>query len=94
MIQAITRQGGQALDRSLLYEDELVARTRTERLQALTAAFSSSLTLDDVAAVFVDDALAGLSAEGIFLGPASDDRELQALAWRGIRTMPCATCSP
>ena len=82
MIQAITRQGGQALDRSLLYEDELVARTRTERLQALTAAFSGALTLDDVAAVFVDDALAGLSAEGIFLGVASDDRELRALAWR------------
>ena len=82
MIQAITRQGGQALDRSLLYEDELVARTRTERLQALTAAFSGALTLDDVAAVFVDDALAGLSAEGIFLGVAGDDQELRALAWR------------
>ena len=84
MIQAITRQGGQALDRSLLYEEELLARTRTERLQALTAAFSSSLTLADVAAVFVEDALVGLSAEGVFLGATgSDERELRALAWRG-----------
>ena len=84
MIQAITRQGGQALDRSLLYEDELLARTRTERLQALTAAFSSSLTLADVASVFVEDALVGLSAEGVFLGvTGSEERELRALAWRG-----------
>ena len=83
-IQAITRQGGQALDRSLLYEEELLARTRTERLQALTAAFSSSLTLDDVATVFVEDALVGLSAEGVFLGVTGpEERELRALAWRG-----------
>ena len=84
MIQAITRQGGQALDRSLLYEDELLARTRTERLQALTAAFSGSLTLDEVATVFVEDALEGLSVKGVFLGVTGpEERELRALAWRG-----------
>ncbi|HET9939174.1 MAG TPA: SpoIIE family protein phosphatase [Gaiella sp.] len=84
MIQAITRQAGQALDRSLLYEDEQRARTRTERLQALTAAFSRALTLEDVATVFVDDALVGLRADGVMLGViGGDERETQPLASRG-----------
>ena len=86
MVQAITRQGGQALDRSLLFEDEQRARTRTERLQALTAAFSRALTLEDVATVFVDDALVGLRADGVTLGViVGDEREVRPLAWRGYR---------
>ena len=81
MVQAITRQGGQALDRSLLFEDEQRARTRTERLQALTAAFSRALTLEDVATVFVDDALVGLRADGVTLGViVGDEREVRPLA--------------
>lgn len=93
MLQAIARQGGQALDRSRLYEEELLARTRTERLQSLTAAFSGALTLDDVATTFVTDTLQALEADGVYLGVVdANERELESLAWRGYEEAVAREC--
>jgi serine/threonine-protein kinase RsbW len=84
MVLAIARQGGQALDRSRLYENELRARTRTQRLQALTAVLSASLTPEDVAATFLDEAVGGIGADGACLAVVDGERSaVNALAWRG-----------
>ncbi|MBA2294217.1 MAG: GAF domain-containing protein [Actinobacteria bacterium] len=84
MIQAIARQAGPAIDRSRLYENELLARTRTELLQRLTAAFSVALTLDEVANTFVSDTFRALEADGLYLGAVdSEGRALRTLAWHG-----------
>lgn len=85
MIRAIARQGGPALDRSRLYEDEALARSRTESLQRLTAALSVALTLDDVARAFVSDVRQALVAAGVYLGVVDlDGRHVRPLAWAGI----------
>jgi serine phosphatase RsbU (regulator of sigma subunit)/anti-sigma regulatory factor (Ser/Thr protein kinase) len=82
--RAVARQGAQALDRSRLFEDERRARMRTERLQALTAAFSGSLTLSEVAATFLDQALAACEADAGSLAVVDHDaRELRTVAFRG-----------
>ena len=84
MIRAIAQQGGPALDRSRLYEDEALARSRMETLQRLTAAFSNALTLDDVATTFVSDTQHALAAAGVYLGLVDvDGRRLRGLAWQG-----------
>lgn len=84
MIRAIAQQGGPALDRSRLYEDEALARSRTETLQRLTAAFSNALTLDDVATTFVSDTQQALAAYGVYLGLVDlEGRKLSGLAWQG-----------
>ena len=84
MIRAIAQQGGPALDRSRLYDDEALARSRTETLQRLTAAFSNALTPDDVATSFVADTQLALEAEGVYLGLVDlEVRRLRGLAWRG-----------
>ena len=84
MIRAIARQGGPALDRSRLYEEEALARSRMELLQSLTTAFSAALTLDEVATAFITDTLRALAADGVYLGIVDPDaRELRALGSRG-----------
>ena len=52
-----------AAERERLLAAERVARERTERLQALTAAFSGALTPDDVVRLVVDQGLAALGAD-------------------------------
>jgi signal transduction histidine kinase len=62
------RQAAQALERARLYEAERTARTRTERLQALTAALGAARTLDDVARVALEE---GARAIGLTHGSFS-----------------------
>jgi serine phosphatase RsbU (regulator of sigma subunit)/transcriptional regulator with GAF, ATPase, and Fis domain/anti-sigma regulatory factor (Ser/Thr protein kinase) len=83
MVQGIARQGGQALERSRLYENELRARTRTEGLHSLTAALSAALTPDEVASAFVAQATAAAGAHGAALTVVDGNERLAALAWRG-----------
>jgi GAF domain-containing protein/anti-sigma regulatory factor (Ser/Thr protein kinase) len=81
---ALAGQCSQALDRSRLYEDERATRRRSERLQALTAALSSSLTTSDVATVFLEQAVGALEADGSALALIDEAGEvLQPLAWTG-----------
>lgn len=81
---ALAGQCAQALDRSRVYQDELVSRRRSERLQTLTAALSGALTPDDVAAVFLDHALPAVDADGAALGLVDHEaHEIRTVGWRG-----------
>jgi anti-sigma regulatory factor (Ser/Thr protein kinase)/GAF domain-containing protein len=82
---AIFQQGAVALDRSLGYEEELVSRRRSERLQALTAGLSSALTSADVAAIFIEEVIDSIGADAAALSIVDDDTgQMHPVAWRGI----------
>jgi GAF domain-containing protein/anti-sigma regulatory factor (Ser/Thr protein kinase) len=74
-LEVLAGQCSQALDRSRLYEDERATRRRSERLQALTSALSSSLTTGDVASVFLEQSAAALAADGSSLALVDDTGE-------------------
>jgi GAF domain-containing protein/anti-sigma regulatory factor (Ser/Thr protein kinase) len=83
-LEALAGQCSQALDRSRLYEDERATRRRSERLQALTSALSSSLTTGEVASVFLEQSAAALAADGSSLALVDDTGEaLRPLASAG-----------
>jgi serine phosphatase RsbU (regulator of sigma subunit)/anti-sigma regulatory factor (Ser/Thr protein kinase) len=83
-LQAIVLQCAQALERSRLYDAELLLRQRSERLQGMTAALSNALTRLDVADVVVEEIGTAVEAQGTALVTISDDRRLVApLAARG-----------
>ena len=54
---ALAGQCAQALDRSRLYDDERRSRQRAERLQAMTAALTGSLTQQEVASVLLEQSM-------------------------------------
>ncbi|HEU0304230.1 MAG TPA: SpoIIE family protein phosphatase [Gaiellaceae bacterium] len=81
----IFRQGAVALDRSLGYEQELVTRRRSERLQLLTASLSGALTPGDVASIFIDEVLGSIGADAAALSVVDDDSGLMnPVAWKGV----------
>ena len=61
-LTALAAQGAAALERARLLENERAARTRAERLQALTAALAAATTADDVIRAAVDGARAAVGA--------------------------------
>ncbi len=84
LLAALASQCAQALDRSRLYDDERVLRRRSDRLQAFTAALSGSLTPDEVATVFLEQAYAAVAADGAAIGVVdSDGRVIHTIGWRG-----------
>jgi len=61
---------------------------RAERLQAATEALSSALSLSDVAALIIDQAIAALGARsGALAAVTDDDRSLRFVAVRGISAL-------
>jgi GAF domain-containing protein/anti-sigma regulatory factor (Ser/Thr protein kinase) len=81
---ALAAQCAQALDRSRVYDEERVSRRRSERLQTLTAALSGALTPDDVASVFLNEALPAVDADGAALGLVDHEaHEIRTVGWRG-----------
>jgi GAF domain-containing protein/anti-sigma regulatory factor (Ser/Thr protein kinase) len=81
----IFRQGAVALDRSLGYEQELVIRRRSERLQLLTASLSGALTPGDVATIFIDEVLGSIGADAAALSVVDDETGLMSpVAWKGL----------
>jgi GAF domain-containing protein/anti-sigma regulatory factor (Ser/Thr protein kinase) len=103
-LEALAGQCSQALDRSRLYEDERATRRRSERLQAITSALSSSLTTGEVASVFLEQSAAVLAADESSLALVDDTGEalrLLARARRGDQgtareqlTIPLDTADP
>jgi GAF domain-containing protein/anti-sigma regulatory factor (Ser/Thr protein kinase) len=82
---AVFQQGAVALDRSRGFEEELVTRRRSERLQALTAGLSGALTPRDVAAIFIDEVVGSIGAEAAVLSVVDPDtRQMNPLSWRGV----------
>ena len=83
-LQAAVSQCAQALERSRLFDAELVLRRRSDRLQSMTAALSNALTRSDVAKVVVEEIGPALGASATALGIVVEDRRLmQLLAWDG-----------
>ena len=68
---------------------------RAERLQAATEALSSALSLSDVAALIIDQAIAALGASSGALAAMSDDgRALRFMALRGISNLAVGDTVP
>ena len=83
-LQSVVSQCAQALERSRLFDAELVLRRRSDRLQQMTAALSNALTRADVAKVVVEEIGAALGASATALGIVLEERRLvQLLAWVG-----------
>jgi anti-anti-sigma factor len=62
LAETLVHQCAQALERARLYAAEASARSRTERLQRLTAALASTLDEEDVARLIVSEGMAALGA--------------------------------
>jgi len=68
---------------------------RAERLQAATEALSSALSLTDVAALIIDQAIAALGASsGALAAVTDDDRSLRFVAMRGISALDVGDTVP
>ncbi len=81
---AVVSQCAQALERSLLFDEEQRLRERSERLQAMTAALSNAVTRVDVAEVVVDAVTGALDADAATLAIVQEERGLlRTLASRG-----------
>jgi serine phosphatase RsbU (regulator of sigma subunit)/anti-sigma regulatory factor (Ser/Thr protein kinase) len=82
---AVVSQSAQALERSLLFDEEQRLRERSERLQAMTAALSNAVTRVDVAEVAVDAVTGALDADAATLALVQEERGLlRTLASRGF----------
>jgi serine phosphatase RsbU (regulator of sigma subunit)/anti-sigma regulatory factor (Ser/Thr protein kinase) len=88
-LQAVVSQCAQALERSRLFDAELLLRERSEQLQAMTASLSNALTRTDVANVLVDATVEAVSADGAALVTFVEERRLvSTLASRGYEDDP------
>ena len=68
---------------------------RASRLQQATEAFSSALSLDDVAQLIIDQALSALDAHSGIIGAVEDEGEVRVVATRGVGdTTPGQTIDP
>lgn len=65
---AIGRQCAQALERSRLFDEERIARDRSDRLQGLTTALSGALTTQDVVDVFLERTAPAVGATLLAIG--------------------------
>ena len=62
LAETLVHQCAQALERARLYAAEASARSRTERLQRMTAALGATLDEEDVARLIVSEGMAALGA--------------------------------
>jgi serine phosphatase RsbU (regulator of sigma subunit)/anti-sigma regulatory factor (Ser/Thr protein kinase) len=84
-LQSVVSQCAQALERSLLFDDEQRLRERSERLQKISAALANALTRVDVAEVVAHEVGEELAADAAALGIVLEDRQvLRTLAWEGL----------
>ena len=82
---AVVSQCAQALERSLLFDEEQRLRERSERLQATTAALSNAITRVDVAEVVVDAVGGALEADAATFAIVVQERGLlRTLASTGL----------
>lgn len=84
-----------ALDRAALAEAERAARTRTERLQALTASLAAAASVSDVAEAVVVHGLSILGADAGFVAlPVEGGARFEIVATRGWPSELAARWSP
>jgi anti-sigma regulatory factor (Ser/Thr protein kinase)/GAF domain-containing protein len=62
LIVSLARQAGQALDRAQLFESERASVGRLRKLQAVTAALSQAVTVEDVSRTCLEHATTGVGA--------------------------------
>src|SRR6478735_7538427 len=62
LIVSLARQAGQALDRAQLFERERASVDRLRKLQAVTAALSQAVTVEDVSRTCLEHATTGVGA--------------------------------
>ena len=62
LIVSLARQAGQALDRAQLFERERASVGRLRKLQAVTAALSQAVTVEDVSRTCLEHATTGVGA--------------------------------
>jgi serine phosphatase RsbU (regulator of sigma subunit)/anti-sigma regulatory factor (Ser/Thr protein kinase) len=86
--EALARQSGQALERTLLLASEHAARTRAEELVVLTSALSQSVTPADVANAAGGHLLATLGAELVAFYVLRNGSSLELLAHAGGSNTP------
>lgn len=85
LAEDLARRAGAALDNARLYEEAERARSRTERLQEVTARMAAVLPRDEVARLFVSQVREALNADTAWLALLSDDgRTLLAAADEGF----------
>jgi serine phosphatase RsbU (regulator of sigma subunit)/anti-sigma regulatory factor (Ser/Thr protein kinase) len=83
-LQVVVSQCAQALERSLLFDEEQRLREHSERLQEMTAALSNAVTRVDVAEVIVEGIEGAMGADGTSLAIVQEERPLlRTLARRG-----------
>jgi serine phosphatase RsbU (regulator of sigma subunit)/anti-sigma regulatory factor (Ser/Thr protein kinase) len=75
-LQTVVSQCAQALERSLLFDEEQQLRERSERLQEMTAALSNALTRADVAEVVIAGIEGALGTNGAALAIVQEERKL------------------
>jgi serine phosphatase RsbU (regulator of sigma subunit)/anti-sigma regulatory factor (Ser/Thr protein kinase) len=81
-LQTVVSQCAQALERSLLFDEEQRLRARSERLQEMTAALANALTRVNVAEVVARGVHDVLAADSTSLALVLEDRRiLRTLAW-------------
>ena len=82
------RQCAQALERSLLLDEERIARDRSERLQELTTSLSGALTANEVAQIFLAHSALALGANRAALGMIDHDGKISDDgSWIGDRSL-------
>ena len=99
LIVSLARQAAQALDRAQLFERERASAGRLLKLQAVTAALSQAVTLEDVSRTCLEHAMTGVgAAEGLVVlrRPESnpDAGTLRSTASIGLETPTTRSRTP
>ncbi len=90
LLEALARQGGQALERARLFRSQQRANDRLHRLQATTAAFARALTPQEVAVTAAEQGAEALGADSAWvalLGPGGRTLELAHAAGHAATTL-------
>jgi GAF domain-containing protein/anti-sigma regulatory factor (Ser/Thr protein kinase) len=91
----VGRQCAQALDRSRLFDEERIARDRSERLQDLTVALSPALTTRDVTEVFLQRSARSVGASLVAIGVLDEQGRIPPDSWEGdVSWVPAAWLEP
>ena len=80
LLEALGRQGGQALERARLYRRQQLANDRLYRLQATTAALARALTPREVAATAAEQGRDALGADSAWVALLDEQRRALELA--------------
>jgi GAF domain-containing protein/anti-sigma regulatory factor (Ser/Thr protein kinase) len=80
LLEALGRQGGQALERARLYRRQEQANDRLHRLQATTAALAAALTPDEVAATAAAQGAEAVGADSAWVALLDESGRGLALA--------------